>query len=88
MVGVRPSAAGDLVSTGTLATYLNRAGHYFSLGLRVFFICIPIIFWFFGPIALVLATVGLLWILKLMDRFPEPEAAPAALPKRETEQPN
>lgn len=70
MVAVRPSTSLDLVKVETVTTHLNQAGKYFSLGLRVFFLCIPIIFWFFGPVALVVATVALLWILNLMDRFP------------------
>jgi uncharacterized membrane protein len=85
MVGVKPMNADDLVKTETVATHLNRAGHYFSLGLRTFFASIPIIFWFFGPIALVAATVGLLWILHLMDRFPRREAVLVISPEREAE---
>lgn len=85
MVGVKPTGADDLVRTETVANHLNQAGHYFSLGLRTFFTSIPIIFWFFGPIALVAATVGLLWILHLMDRFPRREAVLLIPPERETE---
>lgn len=85
MVGVKPTGADDLVRTETVANHLNQAGHYFSLGLRTFFTSIPIIFWFFGPIALVAATVGLLWILHLMDRFPRREAVLLISPERETE---
>lgn len=85
MVGVKSTSADDLVKTETVATHLNQAGNYFSLGLRMFFTSIPIIFWFFGPIALVAATVGLLGILRLMDRFPRREAVLLVSPERETE---
>lgn len=85
MVGVKPANADDLVKTEIVATHLNQAGHYFSLGLRVFFSCIPLIFWFFGPIALAAATIGLLWILRLMDRFPRREALLMVFPKGEAE---
>jgi uncharacterized membrane protein len=83
MVGVKPTSADDLVRTKTVATHLNQAGHYFSLGLRVFFTCIPIIFWFFGPVALIAATLGLLWILRLMDRFPRREGVLMISPEHE-----
>lgn len=85
MVGVKPTNADDLVRTETVATHLNQAGHYFSLGLRTFFTSIPIIFWFFGPVALVVATVGLLWILRLMDRFPRRAAVLMISPEREAD---
>lgn len=75
MIAVRPAAANDFVGAETVAIHLNQAGAYFSLGLRLFFICIPIIFWFFGPVALVVSTAALLWILNRMDRFPHAEAA-------------
>lgn len=85
MVGVKPTSADDLINSEVVATHLNRAGNYFSLGLRVFFCCIPLIFWFFGPIALVVATIGLLWILRLMDRFPRREAVVMVFPEGKAE---
>jgi hypothetical protein len=30
---------------------------------------VPIVFWFFGPVALLLATLGLVYILRAMDRI-------------------
>lgn len=83
MVAVRRTAAGD-VGTETVAIHLNQAGKYFSLGIRLFFVCIPIIFWFFGPVTLVAATVALLWILNLMDRFPRAEVPSPAGPQSHT----
>ncbi len=81
MVAIRSTTASDLVGTETVTTHLNQAGKYFSLGLRLFFICIPIIFWFFGPVALLVATGALLWILNLMDRFPKAEVASRPPPR-------
>lgn len=53
----------------TVSTYLNRAGHYYAVGMRLFYCCVPIVFWFFGPVALLLATLGLVYILRAMDRI-------------------
>ncbi len=50
--------------------YLNRAGSYYSLGTRAFFFSLPIILWFFGPYFLMLATLGLIGGLAMLDRAP------------------
>jgi len=50
--------------------YLNRAGSYYALGNRTFFFSLPIIMWFFGPYFLMLATVGLIGGLAMLDRAP------------------
>lgn len=50
--------------------YLNRAGRYYSVGNRTFFFSLPIILWFFGPYFLLLATVGLIVALAVLDRIP------------------
>ncbi len=51
-------------------TYLNRAGSYYTFGTRAFFFSLPIISWFFGPYFLILATLGLIAGLALLDRVP------------------
>jgi uncharacterized membrane protein len=51
-------------------TYLNRAGRYYTFGTRSFFFSLPIILWFFGPYFLMLATVGLIGGLAMLDRMP------------------
>jgi uncharacterized membrane protein len=50
--------------------YLNRAGSYYSFGTRTFFFSLPIILWFFGPYFLVLATLGLIAGLAMLDKVP------------------
>ncbi len=50
--------------------FLNKAGNYYTFGIRSFFFSLPIILWFFGPCFLVLATVGLIIGLALLDRVP------------------
>lgn len=47
---------------------LNRAGSYYTIGIRTFFFSLPIILWFFGPCFLVLATFGLVAGLATLDR--------------------
>jgi uncharacterized membrane protein len=50
--------------------YLNKAGSYYTFGIRTFFFSLPIIFWFLGPCFLILATLSLIAGLSVLDRVP------------------
>lgn len=50
--------------------YLNRAGNYFSTGTRIFYFTIPLVFWLFGSIYLLIATLSLIIALYFIDRTP------------------
>lgn len=50
--------------------YLNKAGSYYTFGIRTFFFSLPIILWFFGPYFLVFATLSLIAGLAVLDRAP------------------
>jgi uncharacterized membrane protein len=56
----------------TLSTnYLNRAGYQYSMGLRTFFMCIPILASLFSTWIMPLATLLLIIVLYQFDRIPE-----------------
>ncbi len=57
-----------------VAHRLARAGHYYSVGTRAFFVAIPLVFWLFGPLYLLLATIGLVVALHQVERTPKVEA--------------
>jgi uncharacterized membrane protein len=59
-----------------VAAYLNRAGRFYSLGTRAFYMCVPLVFGLFGPVYVVLASVGLIAALNLIDRPPPVATAP------------
>jgi uncharacterized membrane protein len=59
-----------LTRPSRVAAYLNRAGNFYSFGMRAFFYCVPIVFWFFGPEFMVLATAVLLLAFYPFDRTP------------------
>jgi uncharacterized membrane protein len=44
----------------------------FATGTRAFFFAVPLVFWLFGPVFLVVATLGLIVTLVHLDRS-EPE---------------
>jgi uncharacterized membrane protein len=47
---------------------LNRAGRLLSVGIRAYFFAVPLVFWLFGPLFLVLSTLGLVVALYQIDR--------------------
>jgi len=57
-----------VLSVGAVAQRLNRAGRMVSIGMRSLFYAIPLVFWLFGPVFLVLAAAGLVLALASIDR--------------------
>lgn len=51
-----------------VASRLNRAGGHFAAGMRAFFFAVPLVFWLFGPVFLVIASAGLVVALHRLDR--------------------
>ena len=70
MVNVPDKNAHHALSQEAVAARLNRAGNLFAVGMRAFFVAIPLVFWLFGPVFLLLATVGLIITLYNIDRSP------------------
>ncbi len=54
-----------------VAQHLNRAGSYYSIGMRAFYFIVPVVFWLFGPHFMLIATVGLIVVLYNVDRAPK-----------------
>lgn len=53
-----------------VAMYLNKAGTYYSIGMRAYYFSVPLVFWLFGPHLMLLATMALIVILYNIDRAP------------------
>jgi len=53
-----------------VAVHLNRAGKYYSIGMRAYYFTVPLVFWLFGVHFMVVATVGLIVVLYYLDRAP------------------
>lgn len=60
--------AHEALSPYHVARRLNLAGYMFAIGMRSYFFAIPLVFWLFGPVFLVIATIGLVIILSRLDR--------------------
>jgi uncharacterized membrane protein len=50
---------------------LDRASQYYSVGMRTYYLSVPLILWLFGPIWMLIATLILLAILNHLDHLPD-----------------
>ncbi len=60
--------ANEALAPEAVARRLNRAGYMMAIGIRSLFVAVPLVFWLFGPVFLVIATIGLLVALSRLDR--------------------
>ncbi len=48
----------EFITQALVAGFLKRAGHYYSLGMHTYYLSLPVVFWLFGPVFLIIATIG------------------------------
>lgn len=60
-----------MISPAHVAIHLNRAGKFYSIGMRAYYYAVPLIFWLFGPHFMLLATIMLIFVLYHVDRSPK-----------------
>jgi uncharacterized membrane protein len=70
MINVPLGLNHKMITPAHVATHLNRAGHFYSLGMRAYYFLVPLVFWLFGPHFMLVATIGLLMVLYRLDRAP------------------
>jgi len=71
MVNVPLALNHKMISPAHVATHLNRAGKFYSIGMRAYYFIVPLVFWLFGPHFMFVATIGLLIVLYRIDRAPK-----------------
>jgi len=71
MINVPLSLAHKAISPEHVATHLNRGGAYYSLGMRAFYYTVPLVFWLFDPLLMLISTAALLALLVRVDRTPQ-----------------
>jgi len=71
MINVPVSLEHKSISPQHVAQHLNRAGSYYSIGMRAFYFMVPVVFWLFGPHFMLAATLGLIAVLYRVDRAPK-----------------
>lgn len=71
MINVPKAAGHKSISPRHVAVHLNRAGRFYSIGMRAYYFLVPLVFWLFGPHFMLLATVALIFVLYRIDRAPK-----------------
>lgn len=75
MINVPLNMEHKAISPAHVAIHLNRAGKFYSIGMRAYYFSVPLVFWLFGPHFMLLATIGLVVVLYQLDRTPKILAA-------------
>lgn len=71
MINIQDGPGRESFSPHMIASELNRGGRYFSLGVRAFYYLVPLVFWLFGPLFMVGATIILVgFMLPRIDKTP------------------
>lgn len=71
MINVPLGLNHKMITPAHVATHLNRAGGFYSIGMRAYYFLVPLVFWLFGPHFMLVSTVGLLLVLYRIDRAPK-----------------
>ena len=71
MINVPLTIKHKVISPSHVATHLNRAGRFYSIGMRTYYFIVPLVFWLFGPHFMLAATIVLLLVLYQLDRAPK-----------------
>jgi uncharacterized membrane protein len=58
------------VDPAHVSGHLNRAGHFYSIGMRAYYYTVPLLLWLFGPHFMLAGTVALVIALYYLDRTP------------------
>ncbi|MDD3311438.1 DUF599 domain-containing protein [Pseudodesulfovibrio sp.] len=74
-VGFLINAPSEEASYGSSITFvamqLNKAGDYFHMGMRAYYFLVPLIFWLFGPLLMLLSTTVVVVLIARIERTPK-----------------
>ena len=71
MINVPLSMGHAAISPERVAAELNRAGWCYGIGMRTYYVFVPLTLWLFGPQFMVAATVTVLMVMFAADRKPK-----------------
>ena len=60
----------EAAQIGKVEAQLNRAGIYYRIGMRAYYFTVPLLFWLFGPLWLLGATLAVVFFMFHLDRAP------------------
>lgn len=71
-INLPPEApVGPASGEALIITLMNRAGAYYTLGMRAYYYAVPLVFWLFSPLLMLGATVILIGVLYVNDHIPQ-----------------
>ena len=71
MINVPLSLNHKMISPAHVAIHLNRAGKFYSIGMRAYYFVVPLVFWLFGPHFMLISSFALVIVLYRLDRTPK-----------------
>lgn len=71
MINVPLGLNHKMITPAHVAIHLNRAGGFYSIGMRAYYFLVPLVFWLFGPYFMLASTIALLLALYRIDRAPK-----------------
>lgn len=73
LINVPADSGSHGVTPSKVGLHLNRAAAYYGIGMRTYYFSVPLVLWLFGPVWMLISTIGLLLILKHLDHLPHLE---------------
>ncbi len=73
LINVPKDSGNHGVTPVKVALHLNRAAAYYGIGMRTYYFSVPLVLWLFGPVWMLISTIGLLMVLKHLDHLPQQE---------------
>ncbi len=70
MINLPSHEALGVLAPEQVAKRLNQAGRFYRAGMRAYFVTVPLVFWLFGPVFLLISMVCLIVALYFLDRSP------------------
>ena len=71
MINVPLTLNHKTISPAHVAIHLNRAGKFYSIGMRAYYFVVPLVFWLFGPHFMLISSFVLVLVLYRLDRTPK-----------------
>ncbi|MHB1678408.1 MAG: DUF599 domain-containing protein [Sulfuriferula sp.] len=71
MINVPLNLKHNMISPLHVALHLNRAGKFYSVGMRAYYFSVPMVFWLFGADLMIISTILLVLVLYFLDRAPK-----------------
>ncbi|MDD2881759.1 MAG: DUF599 domain-containing protein [Rhodoferax sp.] len=71
LINVPLDKANETTQIRKVEVQLNRAGIYYRIGMRAYYFTVPLLFWLFGPIWLLGATLAMVFFMFHLDRAPK-----------------